>query len=113
LTDLEFVQELKRINDLPDDNFVFTSVSDTYTANASENGSYQKTFSLSSGSGESYSREINISVVDPNTNLIEDDATFLERVSDFGSGAWIFFKRTWWMFGLAFLVGFGIYQNKK
>ncbi len=113
LTDEQFVQELKRISDLPDDNFVFTSVSDTYTANADANGSYEKVFTLASGSGSNYSRDITLSVVDPNINVIEDDPTFFENASDIATGAWVLFKKIWWILGLTFLVGFGIYQNKK
>ncbi len=113
LTNPQFVQELKRIDDLPDDNFVFTSVSDTYTANAETNGSYEKVFTLASGSGSNFSRDITVSVVDPNIDVIEDDPTFFENVEVRLLGALTFFKKTWWMFGAAFLVGFGIYQNKK
>jgi hypothetical protein len=111
LSDSDFVQELKRIDDLPDDNFVFTSVSDTYTANADTNGSYEKVFTLASGSGSNFSRDITVSVVDPNLNIIEDDPTFWENVQQFGSGTWTFIQKTWWMFLVAGLIGFGIYKK--
>jgi len=111
LSDSDFVQELKQIDDLPDDNFVFTSVSDTYTANADTNGSYEKVFTLASGSGSNFSRDITVSVVDPNLNIIEDDPTFLENVHQFGLGVWTFTKKTWWMFLIAGLIGYGIYKK--
>jgi len=113
LTDEQFVQELKRISDLPDDNFVFTSVSDTYSTNADTNGSYEKVFTLASGSGSNYSRDITLSVVDPNINIIEDDPTFFEQVGDIGASIWIGFKKVWWIIVIAVLLVVGIVKGRK
>ncbi len=75
----DFINTLRYIDDLPNLQYIFTTTYDNYTNNYSSLGTYQKNFFLKSSSGEEFSREIILEVVEANANLVNPEPSFIEQ----------------------------------
>ncbi|KFZ27059.1 MAG: hypothetical protein KQ78_00834 [Candidatus Izimaplasma bacterium HR2] len=78
LTDDEFIDTLQFIGDLPNYTYVFTTTYDNYSNFYKVFNTYQKNFSLISSTGNEYTREIVLEVVESEFNIIDEEPGFLE-----------------------------------
>jgi len=106
LTDNDFVDTLQFIGDLPNYTYVFTTIFDNYSNFYETINIYQKNLSLISSTGNEYTREIVLDVVESSFNIIEQEPGFYEINSRIILGA----VASLILLGL---FGFGIYKSKK
>ncbi len=81
LTDDDFIDTLQFIEDLPNYTFVFTTTYDNYSNFHEVFNTYQKNFSLISSTGNEYTREIVLEVVESSFNIIDPEPGFFETNS--------------------------------
>jgi len=77
-SDTDFIDTLQFIGDLPNYTYVFTTTFDNYSNFYERIDTYQKNFSLISSTGNEYTREIVLEVVESEFNIVEQDPGFIE-----------------------------------
>jgi hypothetical protein len=105
LTDKDIIDLLKSFEDIPNDSFTLTNINDEYTDNANLLGSYIKSISLHSASGQDYDRDITINVIDYDHEVFDADATTFEE-------AVVLLKKWWWVLGIIILIGVGLIKGR-
>lgn len=104
--DLDFINVLKSIGDLPNSTYIFTNIVDTYTSSFSTEGTYTKTFSLLSSTGEDFERSLTIKVVFSETNVVEET----ESPPTFLANVWLWLKKWWWTVVVGILIFIGVFR---
>lgn len=85
----DFIQLMKQIGELPDNDFIIEDVNDTYKTHVDVKGTYVKQFNLTAANGTDYEMRLNVNVINANLDVIEDNPTFIEDSMDFFKGFWI------------------------
>ena len=104
--DDDFIETLKFVKDLPNYQYIFTTTYDNYTNFYESLGTYQKNFSLLSSTGEEFTKDITLEIVESNYNLVDDTPGVIESNSQFIIGGLVITAV------LTFLI-IGIVQSKK
>lgn len=102
----DYINLLKHIGEIPDNDYIVTEVLDTYQNHFGEQGSYVKKFDLIAANGTEYSLNLDVEVIKANLDVIEDTP---------GVGESIFsFFLTWWLWlGIVIVVVFILYRGSK
>jgi hypothetical protein len=77
-TDDNFINTLRFQDDLPNLTYIFTTTYDNYSNSYNNLGTYQKNFSLRSSSGEEFTREVILEVVESSANIVDENPSFIE-----------------------------------
>lgn len=78
IDDNDFISILKDTDNLPNYEYIFTTTYDNYSNFYEAIGTYSKTFELKSSTGEEFTRDIILQVVQSDHNLIPEEPGFLE-----------------------------------
>jgi len=105
LTDKNIIDLLKSFDDIPNDSFTLTNINDEYTENSTVLGTYLKSISLHSASGQDYDRDITINVIDYDHEVFDADPTTFEE-------AIVLLKKWWWVLGIVILIGVGLIKGR-
>ena len=105
VTDNDFIDILRDIDDVPNQTYVFSNIHDTYENNHDEEGKYSKQFRLTSSSGEEFTRTLTLEVIEHDYDYIEvNPNTFMEMIG---------FIRQWWIgFVIGLLIIIGVVKGR-
>ncbi len=103
MSDIDFINVLKSIGDLPNSSYVVNTITDSYSSNYSTVGTYTKSFSLISSSGEDFERSISISVVPGDVDVVDE----VEDSPGFFANILIWLGKWWWALLAAALILIG------
>lgn len=78
-SDDDFIDTLKFINDLPNQSYIFTTTYDNYSNFYETIGTYQKNFDLQSSSGEEFSKDVVLRVVEATENVVVQEPSWISQ----------------------------------